>query len=114
MIDVNMMIDEVLALGADDWVGIWELPWVAKSICGAETPADVRDGSLEAIRRMVIEGRVQIGDVTEGGFVPWPLGIDDQLARVEREWRDLPGEPSLGDIGWLNVTETGDSSREPR
>jgi hypothetical protein len=40
-------------------------------------------------------------------FVPWQLTIPEALARIEREWRALGRDPSLGDICWFNNTPAG-------
>lgn len=51
---------------------------------------------------------MEVGDVTDHGFVPWGLSPDDAMVRVEQKWRDLGRSPDLGEICWLANTDFGD------
>jgi len=108
MTTLRAMVDRLLMEAADDWVGIWELPWMARSIGGAQDPEGALNLSLQAIRETLDNGLVEVGDVTEVGFRPWGVTSDEACHRIEREWRRFPDGPRLGDMScWFNLTERG-------
>ena len=101
-------VDHLLMAAEDDWVGVWELPWLATSVGGASSPEEVMELSLKAIRKALVDGLVEVGDVTELGFQPWGMLPDEACRRIEREWRRFPNGPRLGDIScWFNLTGKG-------
>lgn len=105
---VSAMVDRLLTEAADDWVGVWELPWMAKSIGGVQDPEGVLNVSLRVIRETLDKGLAEVGDVTEAGFRPWGVSPDEACHRIEREWRRFPDGPRLGDMScWFNLTERG-------
>lgn len=63
----NTMIDELLRRGADDWVSVAEVAWVAKSIGRAASDQEILDVAIAAITH-VMNGLMEVGDVTDGGF----------------------------------------------
>ena len=101
-------VDELLTCGADDWVDAAEVAWVARSVGGATTEAEIRELSIDLIREVLEQGFMRIGDVTKEGFRPWPLSSGDAVLRVRNEWTALGRGPRLGEIFWLENTETGD------
>ncbi len=108
MISLPAFVDRVLVAAEDDWLGVWELPWIAQSVGGATTPEEVRKLSLAAIREALDAGLVEVGDVTEVGFRPWQTPPSEACSRIEAEWIRLPNGPKLGDMScWFNLTATG-------
>jgi hypothetical protein len=101
-------INEILLLGLDDWIQASEIASVTRTVGGAATHDEVRQLSLEIIRKVIKDGLMAVGDVTEKGFHVWELSADDALERIEREWTALGRNPSLGEICWLSNTEEGD------
>jgi hypothetical protein len=105
---LGAMVDRMLQAAADDWIGVWELPWMASSVGGVSSPTEIRNLSLMVIRKALDEELLEVGDVTESGFRPWGLSPDQACSRIESEWRRFPNGPKLGDIScWFNLTERG-------
>ncbi len=53
-----------------------------------------------------------VGDVAKDGegilYIPsWGLGPPDMIKRIEDKWRALGRPPNLGDVCWLELTESG-------
>ena len=104
----SSIVNRLLREAADDWVGVWELPWMARSIGGAQDPEGVLRLSLQVIRKTLEEGLIEVGDVTEDGFRPWGVSAEEACCRIEREWRRFPDGPKLGDMScWFNLTPKG-------
>ncbi len=101
------MVEDLVMRGADDWVDAAEVAWVAKSIGQAVDDASIRELSIEVIRHVLDEGLMTIGDVSFDGFSMWELPTDEAIEKVERVWRGLGRAPNLGDVCWLENTETG-------
>jgi hypothetical protein len=106
--NLNACINEILISGLDDWVDAAEVAFVAKSIGGAEGDTENRALSVRVIRDLIMEGLVDVGDVTTEGFRPWNLSVDEALKRIEHEWTSLGRWPQIGEICWLSNTEKGD------
>jgi hypothetical protein len=106
--NLNACIDEILNRGLDDWVHAAELVFVAISVGGAVTDAEIRDLSIEILRKVIKEGLMEVGDLTTQGFHAWDLPADEALDRIEREWNALGRPPDIAEICWLSNTEAGD------
>jgi hypothetical protein len=106
--NLNACIEEILNRGLDDWVHAAELVYVTISVGGAVTDAEIRDLSIEILRKVVKEGLMEVGDLTTQGFHAWNLPADEALDRIEREWNSLGRPPDIAEICWLSNTEEGD------
>ncbi len=105
---VKRCIDEILKSGLDDWVDAAEVVSIAIEDGGAGTDRERRELSLRLIREVLERGWMRIGDLTKDGFRAWALSMPEAMERIQREWDSLEqGMPSLGDICWLEITETG-------
>ena len=98
--------------GAEDWVMATDVAWVAKSTGGAAGEDLIRTLSVRLIRRVLEDGMMEIGDVTDGGFFEWNLPIDEAAELVDRKWRELGRSPNLGDVCWLENTQKGNRRAE--
>ncbi len=118
MNSVEAMLDELLRRGADDWVGAWEVADIARAIALEATDAEVLDLALQVIQEALVRNLVDIGDVVGAGshpvyryescsFRPWDLPSGAAMERVRREWLALGRDPTLGEVCWLSLTETG-------
>lgn len=103
----DVLVDELLARGADDWVMAAEVAWIVRSVVGASTGADVLGVSVDLIRTVLTEGLMEAGDVTDGGFFGWDLSPEESVKRIEEAWRQLGRSPILGEVCWLSNTSTG-------
>jgi hypothetical protein len=97
---------ETLLEGLEDWIGMWEI------VCGMTEIQDStrrREAVLGLIRELLELGWFEAGfpRMNPLGFDAWETSTSDAIARIEREWRELGGDPSLGDIVWFNLTEKG-------
>jgi hypothetical protein len=104
------VIDEILTEGEDDWVHLGVLVRIVKYATGL-AGEDLLCKTLGVIQHLVSSGWMvagDIGDEVSPGFQPWSLTLAEALARIEREWRDLGRDPSLGDICWFANTPAGD------
>ncbi|MFN7148152.1 MAG: hypothetical protein ACK4V6_01595 [Microthrixaceae bacterium] len=103
------MIRALLERGKDDWVMAADVAWIAHAIGGATSDDGIRSVSLGLIERALRDELMRIGDVTDGGFLPWEASPDQALRRVEASWRGLGRLPDLGEVCWLENTEEGDA-----
>ncbi|MBM7117712.1 hypothetical protein [Archangium primigenium] len=83
-------------------LGLW---WLAADIrewrLGA-TEDEVRQETLSALRPLLASGTLRAVHLLPGGaFAPWAGTAEEQLARMDAEWRGLGRRPDLGDIVWL-------------
>ncbi len=104
---LHNLVEELLRRGLDDWVDATEVAWVARSVGGATSEAEVRDLSLRVLRELLGRDLMDVGMVTETGFTAWKIPVDQALQQIESEWLALPKGPDLGDICWLNLTKKG-------
>ena len=111
---VQAVCDSLLATARGDWVGIWEMPWLAKSVGGARDREEELQLSLQAIHHCLQEGLLDVGDV-DRVFHSWNVTPAEACERIEREWREFPDGPSLGDIScWFKLTTKGRQLVEDR
>ncbi len=106
---LDEMLDELLIYGYKEWLMASAVASVARFTGGADTPQAIRELSKVIIREFVVRGLMRIGDVTRTGFVPWEGTLDEMIERIDRTWRTLPREPTLGDVCWLDATEKGEA-----
>ncbi|MEO7296861.1 MAG: hypothetical protein ABIZ57_12055 [Candidatus Limnocylindria bacterium] len=83
------MVADLLIRGADDWVCMSEVAWVAKSIGGAASAAEIQSESLGLIAVVIEEGLMVPGDVTADGFQAWEVSSVDALRVIEHAWMAL-------------------------
>jgi len=103
----DAQIDDLVSRGADDWVHMAEVAWVARSAGGATTDDEIRVVSLDLIREVLVAGLMEAGDLTRQGFFAWGLAPTEALNRIERSWELLDRDPAPGDVCWLENTEAG-------
>ena len=107
-------INDLVMRGCDDWVDASEVTSVAKFTGHARTEDEIRSLSLELIRKVVRQGLMEIGDLPDKSrrLALWPMTPQECLDRVEREWKALGRNPSLGEICWLQNTDKGNTLGE--
>ncbi len=83
-------------------LGLW---WIADDVralmpCACEET--VIHETLEVLRPLLEEGALRAVDLlADGIFKPWPGTADEQLKKIESEWRALGSEPNIGDVVWF-------------
>ena len=104
---IQECVDDLVMRGCDDWVQASEVASVAITEGGARSEKEIQDLSFEMTRRVIRDGLMVLGDVTEKGFKKWNLSSEEGLARAERDWRALGRTPNLGELFWLENTPKG-------
>lgn len=102
-------VDELLKEGADDWLPVVAVTWIAKSVGGASTTEEQRVYSLRLVDEVLRRGLMEIGDLSgpSGTFRKWHVTIDEAMDSVGRQWRMLGRVPVTGDLFWLRSTPDG-------
>ncbi|GAA3809856.1 hypothetical protein CSO01_21950 [Cellulomonas soli] len=103
------LVEDVLAQGAEDWVHAPQLLDIAG--CAGGVRAEVwRDVAIGLLARLVADGLITIGWVTEGRHRPWGGTQGEAVLRLAREWSSRPSPfVRAGDLFWLAVTPAGDA-----
>ena len=100
-------VDEILVRGLDDWIQAAEVAYVSR-LCGkVKTLDDTRNLSIDVIGELLKRHLVEIGDVSDDGFKAWDISEVSAVEKVEASWRNLTRGPELGELFWLNLTESG-------
>ena len=104
---------EILVEGLDDYVGLWELPWILRRRKPESTDDEVRERALEILSPLLREGLIEAGALRDDGdFLPWPCTPEEALARIDKEWRELGQDPNIGQVCWFSNTASGDRAAE--
>lgn len=105
-----MSLHDLLLAGRDDWISLAEAIW---HLSDPESPSRVkRESTLNSLRHLLDAGLVAVGDVSSGGFVPWPGTPIQVLERLEADWDRLGRAPLTGDLCWIANTPLGDERAE--
>jgi hypothetical protein len=112
------LITSLLLQGLDDQLQLWWLIGeIAIDYLGL-SPADqdaqaVMGPTLEVIGELLEPGYFLAGDAVldeDGAYYrirPWGWDTPATIKRIEKEWRELPEPPTLGDVVWLELTDAG-------
>jgi hypothetical protein len=105
----SSLTEDLLLAGLDDWVHFHQVVWYVKQREGDVPRAEQIAAAMSAIRTLVTDGLIQVGEVRrENGFLPWQGTIDEIVDRVRERWETLHRDPLPGDVAWLANTELGD------
>ena len=107
MTAVEKTMQDVLAEGVCDSVMACQVAWAAENVGGATGQDQIRVVSVEASRQLVSSGLMEVGLVTENGFVVWERRSGHRDPEGRRRWRSLPDGPCLYDVCWLRATDAG-------
>jgi hypothetical protein len=111
-VNIEQAKEYILAQGLSDWVGFGTITWVVEQQLPAAATRDEKISLATAMIKSLLEDDlIRVGspfDSDSRGFVAWDLPIDETIKRIETEWRALPEEPNIGDIGWFENTERGE------
>lgn len=108
------MQQSILLEGLRDYVSLWELVRDARDELGAQATGDsVRERVMNWIRPIVEAAYMEVGDLVRSGerskFVPWVTTPTNAVATVDRAWRRLGRDPTIGEICWFHNTPRGNS-----
>jgi hypothetical protein len=105
--------NELLDRGLHDILQLDEMASVARRHLGGSPSEDeVMQVTTEIIGELMDAGYAIVGDVAKDDegilyISSWGLGSSDTVKRIEEEWRALGRPPNLGDVCWLELTESG-------
>jgi hypothetical protein len=104
---------ELLDRGLDDILQLDEMASVARRHLGGSPSEDeVMRATIETIGELVDAGYAIVGDVArdDEGILyisSWGSESADTIKRIKDEWLALGRPPNLGDVCWLELTESG-------
>jgi hypothetical protein len=92
-----------------DHVGLCEIVRAAQLDLGAADPMQTRAVTLQLVRDLLSERKVQAGYPTPDGqrFVAWEGTPAEVLRRIERDWAALGREPDIGEVVWFTAQAGG-------
>jgi hypothetical protein len=105
--------NELLDRGLSDILQLSEMAGVARRHLGGSPSEDeVMRATTEIVGELVDAGYAIVGDVAKDDkgilyISSWGLGSADTVKRIEDGWRSLGRPPNLGDVCWLELTESG-------
>lgn len=100
------LVKELLVRALDDWLCVFELPYLVRRLDGPVSNVQQRERSLEAVKQLLEGGLWIAGGLVGSAFEPWGLGPEAALTRIEREW-PIGWLPDYNDICWFASTELG-------
>lgn len=104
---------ELLDRGLEDILQLSEMASVARRhLSGSPSEAEVMQVTTEIIGELMDAGYAIVGNVAKDDvgvlyICSWGLGSAGTIKRIEDEWRALGRPPNLGDVCWLELTESG-------
>jgi hypothetical protein len=118
------LVTSLLLQGLDDELQFcWIIGEVAIDYLGL-SPAEEDDQAvmgptLEVIGELLEPGYFVAGDALlhdddTYSISPGELDTSAAIKRIEKEWRELPEAPSLGDVVWLEITDAGRAEAQRR
>lgn len=92
-----------VAEGRKNDLGLW---WMARDVRQSLGPRasedDVRARTLDLLRPLLDAGELRAAGLLPGGkFAEWKGSVEEQLHRIDSDWRALERKPSLGDVVWF-------------
>lgn len=110
-------VEQVAIAGLGTWVAASELRTFVEQSPGRPLPGDQKTSVIGALTHLVLGGYATVGEVSDGGFVPWGdastsleravaavLAAETRTAGDDGEDAD---EASVGEIFWLQNTPSG-------
>src|SRR5713101_5599579 len=109
MTKTDMIKVNILAEGAEDFVGFWEILKQVEELLDISDSTAARKETLRLVREWLGDDLIVPGFPIDNGpeFAAWTLPLDDALRWMEEAWDALDGEPFTGDICWFVTTPRG-------
>jgi len=101
---LNEIVDDYVGHAGADYVGLWQIASRIRKELGFLDNQNVRGNTLLVVRRLLERG-LYPGDYRKTGFSFWDQDdVDSIIARIDREWNPLSGDPTLANpICWFAV-----------
>lgn len=92
-----------VAEASESDLGLW---WLARDVQenlgGDASDEETRAWTLRLLQPLLRSGEITAVDLLpDGGFVRWPGNVDEQVERIDAEWRALGRQPTLGEVVWF-------------
>ncbi len=100
----------VLTAGLDDWVALSDIEGMTRVLNPAYTADQNFAEIISVVRALAEQGLVVLGDIphTGAGFVAWKGTLDEQISRIEQEYKDSrDGNRNWEYFCWLKLTDLG-------
>jgi hypothetical protein len=97
----------ILASGTDDWVHILEPLYAACKAMGGASESEALPLAVTAIKELVREGLVEVGELGSDGFEPWDGSWESIEKKLDLEVRKAEFPVPLGRICWTANTARG-------
>ena len=139
--EVESVKSAILASGLDDWVHIAEVVSaarqagsVARSSEGhpdnsmtivdgfgqlrnewlAQSERDALPLGIAAVKELLRDGLIRIGETSNGGFVPWGGSLEEIESRIDHAVRGAQYPLLPGHLFWIENTPSGDEIARSR
>lgn len=98
---MNKLFQEFVQECQSDYVGLWSIVREVRAHLADESR--IVDAVIALIQRLVTEGGVVAGDFRGELFVDWKLPTPTLLIEIEKRWRALGRDPTIGEVVWLTA-----------
>ncbi len=105
-IDSEKIDEAVVDLGRVDYLDLWAICRLLEAEFGARAATKSAELALEAVERLLQQGRLRAGDlVPPGEFVPWPHDPATAIGIIRKRFEALDHTLGVGDVAWFEVPE---------
>jgi hypothetical protein len=98
---MNKLFRELVQECCEDYVGLWTIVRQVREDVADESM--VFETVIALIERLITEGGAVAGDFRGEEFFEWKLPVSAVLKEVERQWRALDRDPTIGEVVWLTA-----------
>lgn len=107
--DEESLERDILARASCDWVPVIEVLDAARET-GLTDLESLRDLSIGLIARLIAQGHLVPGEMTEAGFSRWELSPGEAIVRIALEWAAQDSPLVIpGAVAWLDTTPSGEA-----
>ena len=83
-------------------VGLWWMADDVRQLQPGASEEEVRLETLRALKPLLSSESVRAVSLLPGGaYQVWEGSVNEQLARIDREWATLGRPPDIGEIAWF-------------
>jgi hypothetical protein len=103
---INEIAENFINEAANDYVGLWAIAPAVRRDLRLSSNEDVKAHTLDVIRVLLNRGLLP-GDYLKTGFYFWrERDAASIIARIDREWDPVNGDPLLGDSScWFSLEQ---------
>jgi hypothetical protein len=110
----DILRDDILAGGHDDWVSMADVQGRIARRQLAELEADRQQLVVDTVRSLLVDGLVEVGVIpgrNNPGFKTWPGTIDEVMKRFTDLFIGHHDDPHMWEYAiWLNLTAKGEQA----